>query len=37
MFERNRKGDDDRGEESTRTRRADGVLGTSSIEASNSR
>lgn len=35
ILERNRSGDDDNGEESTRTRRADGVLGGASIEFSN--
>jgi hypothetical protein len=35
MLERNRRGDDDKGDESTRTRWADGVLGGTSIEFSN--
>jgi len=37
MFERKRRGEDDIGEESTRTRRADGVDGTASIDCSNKR
>lgn len=37
MFDRNRRGDEERGDESTLTRCAEGVLGTSSIEASKSR
>ncbi len=37
MFDRKRRGDEERGEESTLTRCAEGVLGTSSIEASKSR
>ena len=37
MLDRNRKGDDDTGDESTRTRYAEGVLGTASTEVSKSR
>lgn len=37
MLERKRKGDEESGEESTRTRWAEGVLGTASIELSKSR
>ncbi len=37
IFDRKRRGDDDRGEESTRTRCAEGVLGGSSTEVSKSR
>lgn len=37
ILDRNRRGDDDTGDESTRTRWADGVLGGASIDASNSR
>lgn len=36
MLERKRRGEDDRGEESTRTRWADGVVGGTSIEVSKS-
>ena len=36
MLERNRSGEEERGEESTRTRWADGVLGTASTEVSKS-
>ena len=35
ILERKRSGDEDRGEESTRTREAEGVLGTASTEVSN--
>lgn len=37
MLERKRSGEDERGEESTRTRCAEGVLGTSSMELSKRR